>query len=56
MFQSGCHKARPAITKKSWGGGANLPIVSVRITTFYSFARSLLSAVSQIELYCHGYS
>ena len=28
--------------------GANLSIVSVYITTFYSFARSLLSA-----LYCH---
>ena len=26
------------------GGGANLPIMSVYITTFYSFARSLPSA------------
>ena len=31
-------------------GRANLPVVSVYTTTFYSFAR-LLSA-----LYCHGYS
>ena len=37
----------------SGGGGGNLPIVSVYITTFYSFARSLLSAVSQLS---HGHS
>ena len=35
------------------GGGGNLPIVSVYIATFYSFARSLLSAVSQLS---HGHS
>ena len=35
--------------KNVWGG--DLPIVSVYIATFYSFARLLLSA-----LYCHGYS
>ena len=40
-----------AVEKSLGLGGLNLHIVSVYISTFYSFARSLLSA-----LYCHGNS